>query len=92
MDASKIFCALGSKTRLEVLRILAEKPRSNAEVLDELNKRGYQLKYRESTYRALEKLMSAGLVEKYYDKKERGIRYRLIKTTLEVNFESGEIR
>ena len=92
MHSEKIFSALSSKTRIEILRILAEKPSSIMDVLGELGRRGFKIKYRESVYRSLEKLTSAGLVEKYYDKKERGIRYRLIKIKLEVDFQTGEVK
>jgi len=91
MVNEKVFLALSSKTRIEILKILSAKPSSVMEILNELNKRSFGIKYRESVYRALEKLAAAGLVEKYYDRKEGGIRYRLIKTKLEVDFQTGEV-
>jgi Fe2+ or Zn2+ uptake regulation protein len=91
MLSERIFSALSSKTRLEILRILSAKPGSVIQILDELKKRDYGIKYRESVYRALEKLVAAGLVEKYYDKEERGIKYRLVKTKLEIDFQTGRI-
>lgn len=87
----KVFSALSSKTRLEILRILSAKPYSIGEILSDLQKKGYGIKYRESIYRALEKLVAAGLVEKYYDKEEKGIKYKLIKTKLEIDFQTGRI-
>jgi DNA-binding transcriptional ArsR family regulator len=92
MHFERIFSALSSKTRIEILRTLAEKPSSIMDVLDELGRRGFKIKYRESVCRSLEKPTSAGLVEKYYDKKERGIRYRLMKAKLEVDFQTGEVK
>lgn len=91
MLPEKIFSALSSKTRIEILRILTAKPSGVTQILNELEKRGFGIKYRESVYRALEKLAAAGLVEKYYDRKEKGIRYRLVKTKLEMDFQTGKI-
>jgi len=91
MLPERVFSALSSKTRIEILRILAVKPSGVMEILDELRRRGFGIKYRESVYRALEKLTAAGLLEKYYDKKQKGIRYRLVKTKLEIDFQAGRI-
>jgi len=73
------------------MKILAKGPHSVMEVMHELNKRGFKMKYRESVYRALEKLADAGLVQKYYDNKERGIRYRLLKAKIDIDFQSQKI-
>lgn len=91
MLPERVFSALSSRTRIEILRILAVKPRSVIEILNELNNKGFTIKYRESVYRALEKLTAAGLVEKYYDRKEGGIRYKLLRKKIEVDFRTGEV-
>ncbi|MGD0495478.1 MAG: winged helix-turn-helix domain-containing protein [Candidatus Bathyarchaeia archaeon] len=91
MQPQKIFAALSSGTRIEIIKILAVKSKTVREVLDQLNLRGFQIKYRESVYRALEKLAAAGLVEKYYDNRERDIRYRIVRSKIDFDFHSGEI-
>ena len=92
MLPERVFSALSSRTRIEILKILAVKSGNVVEILNELNSRGFTIKYRESVYRALEKLTAAGLVEKYYDKEEGGIRYKLLGTKLEVDLSSGVIK
>jgi Fe2+ or Zn2+ uptake regulation protein len=91
MLPERVFSALGSKTRIEILRILAAKPSGVKEILNELNKRGFEIRYRESVYRALEKLVAVGLIEKFYDKKEKAIRYHLVKAKLEVDLRTGKV-
>lgn len=81
MDIAKVISALNSELRREILKILAEKPYTVLEVQDELKTRGFNVKYRETVYRALEKLVDAGLVEKYYVK-EKGICYKLSLTCI----------
>jgi len=74
MDADKVISALNSKLRREILRIISEEPMTVIQVLDELKRKKFEIEYRESVYRALEKLLDAGLVEKYYIK-EKGLCY-----------------
>lgn len=76
MNINKVIPALNSSLRREILKILAKEPKTVIEVLDELNKRKVEIKYRETVYRNLEKLFDAELVEKYYAK-EKGICYKL---------------
>lgn len=76
MDIKKVIAALNSDLRREILKIIAGQAMTVVEVLGELNKRGLEIKYRESVYRALEKLFDAGLVEKYYVK-EKGLCYKI---------------
>ena len=74
MDADKVISALNSKLRREILRIISEEPMTVIQVLDELKRKKFEIEYRESVYRALEKLLDAGLVEKHYIK-EKGLCY-----------------
>jgi Fe2+ or Zn2+ uptake regulation protein len=60
------------------------------QVLEELKKRKYDVKYRESVYRALEKLVDSELVEKCYIK-EKGLCYRLKVKSLKIDLTKGEI-
>jgi Fe2+ or Zn2+ uptake regulation protein len=76
MDIAKILAALDSELRREILKILAEEPATALEALTKLKRKGLEVKYRETVYRALEKLVEAELVEKFY-LKEKGICYKL---------------
>lgn len=56
------------------------------QVAEQLSKKGLKLKYRESVYKNLEKLVDSGLVEKFYVR-EKGMCYKLAKTMLKVNLQ-----
>lgn len=92
MDIAKVISALNSDLRREILKILAEKPHTVLDVLNKLKSKGFDVKYRETVYRALEKLVDAELVEKFYAK-EKGLCYKLLLTrmTIEITKESLDI-
>ena len=65
------------------------KPWTVNDVFDEVKKKSLApIKYRESVYRSLERLVDAGLVEKYYDK-DRGLCYKLLAKKVELNLIEG---
>ncbi|MHC1611346.1 MAG: ArsR/SmtB family transcription factor [Candidatus Methanospirareceae archaeon] len=75
----KVVKALNSETRRKILKILAEEPKTVKEVVEALRKSySINLKYRESVFKALERLVEADLVEKHYGK-ERRVVYKLKK-------------
>ena len=84
MDLEKVISALYSETRRKILKILAEGPMTVQETLNKLSQLGFKIKYRESIFRALEKLVNAELVEKFYDRK-KGICYKLLIRRIEIN-------
>jgi len=92
MDIVKVISALNSDLRREILKILAENPYTVLEVLDRLKSKGFDVKYRETVYRALEKLVDAEIVEKYYVK-DKGLCYKLSSTriTIEITKENVDI-
>jgi len=92
MDIAKVISALNSDLRREILKILAEEPYTVLEVLNNLKNKGLKVKYRETVYRALEKLVDAELLEKFYVK-EKGLCYRLSLTriTIEIRKELLDI-
>jgi len=92
MDIAKISSAINSDLRREILKILTERPLTVLEVLNKLKNKGFDVKYRETVYRALEKLVDAELVEKFYVK-EKGLCYKLFLTrmTIEITKESLDI-
>lgn len=91
MKPEELFSALSSKTRLEILKILASGPRDLMQVKNILNASGIRIRYRESVYRALEKLVSAGLVNKFYDTRSKKIKYSLAVRRIEIDLSSGKI-
>lgn len=88
MSLSKVLAALSSDLRREILKCIVEKPSTVAEVLNELGKRGFVVKYRETVYRALEKLVAAGLAEKYYEK-NRGLCYKTTVSRIIIDLSQG---
>lgn len=91
MEIDKAVSALNSKTRREALKILANEPKTVKEVLSALREKGYAIKYRETVYRILERLVDASLVEKYYDR-EKGICYKLLTKELTLDLIKGSIK
>jgi len=90
MYPDKVIAALNSKRRREILSILVKEPMTVIQVLEELKKRKIEVKYRETVYRALERLVDAGLVEKYYEK-ERGLCYKLVVYSVIIDLKKGNI-
>jgi Fe2+ or Zn2+ uptake regulation protein len=92
MDVNKIIGALNSGLRREILSILSKQPMTVLQVLEELKKRIGGVRYRETVYRALERLVDSGLVEKYYEK-EKGLCYKLVSNciTIRINKDSIDI-
>ena len=89
MDATKVISGLNSGLRRDILKILTDSALTVLEVLHKLKGRGLEVKYRETVYRALEKLVEAELVDKFYVK-EKGLCYKLCATciTIEISSES----
>lgn len=90
MEIRKVISALDSDLRREILRIVADNPGTVVDVINQLRKRGFKVKYRETVYRAMEKLVDAQLMEKFYEK-ERGLCYKLSLTSLEIDITKGTI-
>lgn len=90
MGIDKTISALNSKLRREILKIIAKEPMNVVQVLEELRKRKFDVKYRESVYRALEKLVDSGLAEKYYIK-GKGLCYKLKIKIVKLDLINGEI-
>lgn len=67
---------LSSKTCLMILKYLAVRDASNQELYEKL-KSITKISYRSSIFEALKRIKKAGLVEKYYDDKDKQIKYKL---------------
>ena len=92
MEIDKTISALNSDLRREILKVLAENTYTVLEILNKLKHKGLDVKYRETVYRALEKLVDAKLVEKMYIK-GKGLCYKLSmsRLTIEIRKENIEI-
>ncbi len=90
MEIDNAVSALSSKLRREILKIISKEPMTVIQVLEELRKRKFYVKYRESVYRALEKLVDSELVEKCYIK-EKGLCYKLKVKIVKIDLTKGEI-
>lgn len=91
MNVDVVISALNSRNRRRILKILSKyfgfpsDALTIKELLYELREdRDFKVRYRESVYKALERLVDAGLVEKR-DEKNRGRCYKVVKTKLEIN-------
>jgi Fe2+ or Zn2+ uptake regulation protein len=90
MKKDKVISALNSELRREILKIISKEAMPVIQVLEELKKRKFDVKYRESVYRALEKLVDSGLVEKCYIK-EKGLCYQLKAKIVKIDLTKGEM-
>ena len=69
---------------------MSEKPKTVIQVFEELKKRRIEVKYRETVYRAMEKLVDSGLIEKYYEK-EKGLCYKVSLTSITIDITKGTV-
>jgi Fe2+ or Zn2+ uptake regulation protein len=83
VDFNKVIQALSLKTRREILRVITGQSKTLIQIYEELRKKNIPIKYRESVYKSLEKLISVGLVEKVYEK--RTVLYRSRFSKIKVN-------
>ena len=91
MMPEDLLSVLSSPLRIEILKLIAERPMSVNEMLSELTRRGFRVKYRESVYKVVEKLVSVGIADKYYDTTKKGIVYKLQKTRVEIDLKTGKV-
>lgn len=91
MDTAKVFAALDSDLRREILTALVDKPSTVLGVMQKLKTKGLDVKYRETVYRSLETLLDAGLVEKFYNRERKELCYRLCSTKLTIEIKNGLI-
>lgn len=91
MDFNKVILALNSNTRQQIIKILDKGPATLTEIFQEIKKnKKVGIAYRESIYRALEKMVDADLVEKYYEK-GKGICYKLLTKKIKLDLVKGTV-
>lgn len=74
--------ALDSPARRMLMLLAVEGAKTSEEYRQELLKRGYEVRFKESIYKDLQMLVDAGLVQKYYDKESKAIVYSSGVTTV----------
>jgi len=97
LEIDAVISALNSRSRRQILKVLSKYfgyP-SNAltlkEILSELSQDpDFKVKRRESIYKALEKLIDSGLLEKHHEAR-RGMCYRIVKIRLEIDLTKGTV-
>lgn len=74
-NLATVMRALDSSVRRTIMLLALEGPKTSMGYKDELVKKGFDVKYKESVYKDLQLLVDAGLIEKYYDKEKKAIVY-----------------
>jgi len=80
-----VIAALANDMRMQLLQTLSGEPLPASRVFAETKMMGSDVRYRETVYKGLETLVSAGLVDKKYDKKKKIIVYSLVGETLSID-------
>jgi len=76
MKISKFLKNISSPTKLYILNLLKNSPRSNSEIFEILEKKKI-IQDRSTSYYALESLLKSDIIEKFYDQDQKKILYRL---------------
>lgn len=74
-NVAQVMRALDSHIRRALMLLALEGAKTSQEYKDELQKHGFDVKYKESIYKDLQLLVDAGLAEKYYDNEKKSIVY-----------------
>lgn len=80
LSPAQLASILGDETKVKILKLLAEKEMTLTEVYKEL-----KLKYRESAFKSLKKLLSLELVKRRFDENKKAYFYRIAFKKIEIN-------
>ncbi len=86
-ELSKLLKAISSPVKLRILNLICAKSMS----LNEIQKfiaEEFNIKYPQTTYNYLEKLVEIEIVKKKYDQESKLIKYELMGSQLIINFKS----
>ena len=86
---AKILKTIASPVKLRLIDIISK----NSLTLKEIHKiifKDFKIKYPQTTYNYLERLISIGLITKYYDQVDKNLKYRLIKSKYIINFKTSD--
>lgn len=90
VDFEKMMKVLSLATGRAILRIITHQSKTVKEIHKELGEKGQKIKYRESVYKALERMVAIGLAEKIYEK--RIVRYKSKYSKIEVDLLSEKTK
>lgn len=90
MNIQEVSQALSNPTRINLIRMVGERPLSASDAHKKYIE-DYEDKKRESIYRELENLVDASLLTKSYNSDEKELQYRLTYEQLEVNLVETEV-
>lgn len=90
LDFNKIVKVLSRKSSRAILRSILNDFKTVKQIREELEGTEASLKYRESVYKALEKLVSTGLVEKIQS--DGGVKYRSHYSDISADFLNEELK
>jgi len=76
-EVAKQCKALGNPKHLQILLILESRPHTLDEIHEKLQKKHIYL-HRESTYKAIEKMVDGELIKKEYNQKKKKFFYRVV--------------
>ena len=82
---SSVIRALDSPLRVELVRLLLQKPTSAPDIYQTLISTGFDIGDRDTVYKALQMLVDAGLVEKYYDMRVKRISYKVVTKQIHID-------
>lgn len=91
MDVTEVGKALSNGTRVKILRLLADGPRSSIETHERYEERYEEGKRRETIYRELETLVDAGILTKEYNETAGQIEYRMKHGRLLIELAEGTV-
>jgi DNA-binding transcriptional ArsR family regulator len=91
MDIVEVGSALSNTTRVRLLSIISEHGPLSSKQAHERYVEKFDSKRRESVYKALEKLVDAGILTKFYDREGEGIVYDIEADKLIINFQEMQI-
>jgi Fe2+ or Zn2+ uptake regulation protein len=74
---TSVIRALDSPLRVALVKILQERPRSAPDIYQTLINTGFDIGDRDTVYKALQMLVDANLLEKYYDMNVKRICYKV---------------
>ncbi len=80
ISIEEIAGSLSDKTRLKILKLLAEKSLSNTEIFKAMP----EIKYRESVFKAIKRLQQNSLIKRKYFESLQGYKYSLAFKKIEV--------
>lgn len=91
MDVTKVGKALSNETRVKILQILADSPRSSIKTYERYEEKYTEGKHRETVYRELENLVEAGLLTKEYNETASQIEYTFEQRQLLIDLADGTV-